>query len=102
MAIRTREELLNSLNTRFAGDNSDEVLGLIEDVTDTITDLETRVAGDGIDWHQRYMENDNQWRQRYRDRFMLAAPPESEPPADDIPEPPKVKTFEELFETVSR
>lgn len=98
MAVRTREEILNTLNTRFAGDNSDEVLGLIEDVTDTFKDLETRAAGDGIDWHQRYTENDNQWRQRYRDRFMKPAPEPNEPE----PEPERVKTFEELFTTANR
>ena len=97
MAIRTREEILSSLNTRFGDDTSDEVLGIIEDVTDTFNDLETRAKGDGTDWKKKYEDNDKEWRQKYKDRFMNGDGniPDDEPPEPN--EPPKVKTFEELF-----
>lgn len=96
MAVRTREEILASLNAKFGDDNSDEVLGIIEDVTDTMSDLETRARGDGTDWKKKYEDNDKEWRTKYRERFMSGTDdiPDDEPPE---PDKPKVKTFEELF-----
>lgn len=92
MAIRTREEILSSLNERFNGDTSDEVLTLIEDVTDTLSDYESR---SGEDWKQKYEQNDAQWRQRYKDRFMGKEVNDDD--NDDDNEPPKKLTFDDLF-----
>lgn len=67
MAIRTRDELFNAIKSRIGDDVSDEALALMEDVTDTLNDYETRV---GEDWKSKYEENDNAWRTRYAQRFM--------------------------------
>lgn len=66
--VRTQEELLASIR-RILGDNtSDEALALIEDTTDTMSDLVGRIENAG-DWQKRYEDNDADWRKRYRDRF---------------------------------
>lgn len=94
MAIRTRDELLEMLRVRIGDDTSDEAIALIEDVNDTFTDLETRAAGDGENWRERYEENDRAWRQKYRDRFFGV---EVEETKDEEEEETKVKTYDDLF-----
>ena len=93
MAIKTREELLESINTIIGENTSDEALAIIEDVQDTFSDYDTRLS-DTTDWKAKYEENDNAWRTKYRDRFFNS--PGSDPEADPEPEPIK-KTFEDLF-----
>lgn len=68
MAIRTRDELLNSVRGLLGDRTDDEALAALEDFTDTVGDYERRVAESG-DWKRKYDENDAAWRQRYRDRF---------------------------------
>ena len=41
MAIRTKEELINNIKTLIGENDSDEALGLLEDVSDTFADFET-------------------------------------------------------------
>lgn len=77
MAIRSREELLTTINERFAGDTSDEVLALIEDVTDTLTDYDRRI-GDSTDWESKYNQLDSEWRERYKARFFDSGKPSGE------------------------
>jgi hypothetical protein len=42
MAIKAKDDLLNSLNEMFKDNTSDETLSLIEDITDTFNDYETK------------------------------------------------------------
>ena len=93
--IRSREELLNSVRSAFADDTSDETLALIEDITDTVTDLETKANGDGVNWKQRYEENDATWRKKYRDRFFSGT--DDDPDPNPKPESSKPRKFEDLF-----
>lgn len=95
MAVRTREELMEAIRGRVG--DSDEDLAFIEDVTDTLSDLETR-ATDQTDWQARYEENDREWRERYRARFFNEEPPEPDP-AEPDPEDHKTPTsYVELFD----
>lgn len=95
--IRTREELLNQIRDLIGESTEDSALALLEDVTDTVTDLETRAA-DNTDWQSRYNELDSEWRARYRARFF-----DGEPSGDDPAAPPQEETiitsFEDLFKT---
>ena len=51
-----------------------------------------------IDLEQEKADLDSSWRQKYRDRFFTAAPPEDEIPPD--PREAGLKTkFEELFKS---
>ena len=97
MAVRTREEILESIRTRVGEATDDDTIAFIEDVTDTFTDLETRANGDGTDWEKKYKENDESWRKKYTERFF-SKDPEPEPKPDPEPEP--IKTFEDLFKEV--
>ena len=67
MAIRDKESLLKAIRERIGDDVDDGSLGLIEDLSDTIDNYENNR---GEDWRKKYEENDQMWRQRYRDRFF--------------------------------
>lgn len=93
--IKTKDEILNAVKTLLGeADSTDEALALFEDIADTLDG-----QGDGEDWKTKYEENDNQWRQKYRDRFFSKDDEpkrEEEPSTDDSSEEPQ--TFDELFE----
>lgn len=95
MSVLSREEMMNRIRERMGEDTSDETLAFIEDVSDTLADLDRR-ATDTTNWEQKYKENDDAWRQRYRDRFYSSEPvPE---PENLEPETPQGKiTYESLF-----
>lgn len=96
MAVRTREEILESIRARVGEQTDDETIAFLEDVTDTLTDFETRANGDGEDWEQRYKDNDAEWRKKYTERFFSGEPKVKKlEPNDD--EDTKPKTFEDLF-----
>ena len=95
MAVKTREEILESVRARVGEQTDDETIAFIEDISDTLTDLETKAKGDGTDWKA----NDAEWRKKYTERFYSSEPqPEPEPPKPDDMQKPK--TFAELFTTV--
>lgn len=99
MAVRTMEELLSAISARLGEDMSDEALGLLEDVTDTFTDYETRASGES-GWKEKYEQNDREWRERYRNRFMSGTT-ETVLEVEDVKEEVdnEMTTFEELFTT---
>lgn len=70
MAVLTKDEFFKHVNEMVGSDTSDTALSFLEDMTDTYNDLESKSQGDGIDWEQRYRENDQQWSERYRHRFF--------------------------------
>lgn len=96
MAVRTREEILESIRARVGEQTDDETIAFLEDVTDTLTDFETRANGDGEDWKQRYKDNDAEWRKKYTERFF-SGEPQVATPVPNGDEGTKPKTFEDLF-----
>lgn len=97
MAVKNINEILASIQTRFGEQTDDESIAFLEDITDTLNDLETRAQGDGTDWRAKYEQNDADWRKRYTERFYSNEPetPPETPPEDDK----KPKTFADLFTT---
>ena len=97
MAIKTRDEIIEAVRKRIGEDTSDEAISLLEDVTDTFADYETKVA-DKTDWKTKYDEMDASWRKKYMDRFSGKAgekvKEEQEEQTKDDSEP---RTFDELF-----
>ncbi len=94
MAVQNKETLLEKLKAQIGEDTSDEAIALIEDVSDTIDDMNSRLTESG-DWKTKFEENDAEWRKRYKDRFYSGEPnpePGTEPEPDDKP-----KTFSDLF-----
>ena len=97
--VRSKEQLIEEIRAVVGDDTSDNVIALIENVSDTMTELET---SDGEEWKQKYEENDKMWREKYISRFTegtaepsAEAEPTTEPTAD---EEEKEKTFDDLFE----
>lgn len=88
MAVRTRDELLESIRNIVPDVTSDSAITLIEDVTDTFADRD-------VDWKARYETNDKEWRERYTSRFFEEKKDEDVPPDEDEE---IEKTIDELFE----
>ena len=95
MAVRTREELMELIKTRIGDDNSDESISFLEDVTDTLYDLEHNSTGDSAEWKTKFEENDAMWRKKYTDRFFNSSKKIEEEEEEEEEENPK--TFEDLF-----
>lgn len=97
MAVKTREEILEAIKSKIGEDTSDDSISLLEDITDTIDDYETRVA-DKTDWKNKYDELDATWRRKYIERFSGKSGEgiknEQEEQIKDDDEP---RTFDELF-----
>jgi len=93
--IRSKDELITMLSQKIGEDNSDESISLLEDISDTLDDYATKTA-DTTNWKQKYEDNDKEWRDRYKERFMSGSPEEIDDKIDDEPEERKY-TFDELF-----
>ena len=94
MAIKTRDELMQTANGLFGENSDDNVLEFIGDLSDTLAS----VADSAQRISQLEEENrqiDNNWRKKYRERFFA---PVGDDDRDDDPNPPALKTkYEELF-----
>lgn len=98
MAIISKDELMNRLNTFLGEDTTDETLSFIEDVTDTIEDYESKSS---TDWEKRYNDLDSEWRKKYRERFFRKVKEDDEVIEDvveDEEEKEEPKTYDDLFE----
>ena len=98
--IKSKEELIEEIRAVVGDDTSDNVITLIENVSDTMTELET---SDGEEWKQKFEENDKMWREKYISRFTEGATEPTAEPTEPTTEPKeddeeKEKTFEDLFE----
>lgn len=96
--IKTREELITSLQSILGETPDDTGIELLENVSDTLSDYETRINENG-DWKNKYEENDKNWRQKYTDRFLNNEPAEDtekrEQEEYNIP-----TSFDDLFKEV--
>lgn len=102
MAVKTREEILESFKTRLGENPDDETISFLEDVTDTLNDFEKRANGDGTDWKSKYEENDANWRKKYTERFFSDEPdpdPDPKPKPEDKPDDTP-RTFSDLFKEI--
>lgn len=97
MAVKTIDEIMEAIRKRIGEDTSDEAISLLEDVTDTLEDYETRVA-DKTDWKTKYDEMDASWRKKYMDRFSGKTGEEvKEEQEEQIKDDSEPRTFDELF-----
>ena len=92
MAVKTVDEIMAKVREIIGEDDSDEAIGFIEDISDTLESF-----SNAEDWKTKYEENDKKWREKYRDRFFTS---KEEVEEDDIEEPEEKqqKKFEDLFE----
>lgn len=97
MAIKSRDEILSQIKTKFADQTDDDMISFLEDVSDTLDDLESK-ASDTTNWEKKYQDNDAEWRRKYTERFY--SPKEKDEQEDDVTDvPDKPKTFADLFKT---
>jgi sortase (surface protein transpeptidase) len=68
MAVLKKEEYLETVKKLVGEDASDETLAVIQNLTDTYNDMETRTGTEN--WKQKYEENDKEWRKKYKDAFF--------------------------------
>lgn len=95
--IKTKDELFEAIKNKFAEDDSEETISLIEDITDTVNDYNSRLSSE-TDWKTKYETNDAEWRKKYKERFFNSAGNnEDDVPTDDVPEQNKKLRFEDLF-----
>lgn len=96
MAVKSKEELLESIKGLLADDTSDESIALLEDITDSFDAQKTET--DAENWKKKYEDNDREWRQKYRDRFFSTGSEDVQQPKELQPEPDNSpKRFEDLF-----
>lgn len=97
MAVKTREDILTAIKAKLGEQTDDDTIALLEDVTDTFTDLEEKAKGDGTDWKKKYEETDEAWRKKYTERFYSPEPKPNEPKPNQETE--EIKNFSDLFKT---
>lgn len=97
--IKTKDELLAAVSDLLEDLTSDSAIEFLEDLQDTMTDLEEKATvDDGEDWEAKYQELDREWRERYSARFSNKEESDALPdPEPEIIEDGEPKTFEELF-----
>lgn len=90
MSVKTKAELIEAVNSIIGESTDDNTLQLLDDLSDTIDSMQ---KNENEDWHQKYIENDNAWRKRYKDRFSGATDTDdNEEDEDDTP-----LTYDKLF-----
>lgn len=90
MAVKSKEELIESLKAVLGEEADDNSLTLLEDVADTFD-------ANQLDWKQKYDDLDRDWRKRYRDRFFEDTDDSDEFSKEE--EPKKKLTYADLFST---
>lgn len=96
MAVRTRDELMAAIKNIIGDSSDDNSIGFMEDISDTLNDFDTRLH-DSTDWKQKYEDNDKEWRNRYKERFLNPDDNQEEDDFQDDADEPKFKRFEDLF-----
>lgn len=97
MAVKTREEILESLRGRFGEEPTDDDIAMLEDITDTFTDFEEK-TNDATNWKNKYEENDKAWKKKYSDRFFSKDGGQNNTLYEPVePDDEPVKSFNDLF-----
>lgn len=96
--VKSKDDILSTISAVLGENNSEDAITLLEDITDTLDDYETRTK-DSTAWKQKYEENDKAWRQKYKDRFFEK---ESEDESINTYDDEEKLTYESLFVTETR
>lgn len=90
MAVLGREDFLSRIKQLVGENTDDETLALVQDMTETYDNL------NGEDWHTKYVDNDKEWRTRYRDAFLNGTPQSIQQDEPEEPDSSQI-TFDDLF-----
>lgn len=94
MAVRSLEELMNAARAIVGESTEPSTLSLFEDITDTYTDLNTRlsttedVTAIRADYEKQLKDLDTSWSERYRDRFFNGGAEVDPAPTGQVAPPP--------------
>ena len=95
MAIKSLDDILNSIKEQIGDEQTDEAIELLEDITDTFNEV---TKNNNEDWKKKYEDNDANWRKKYRDRFFSKTDEfEDEETEETYGEDRKILKYEELF-----
>lgn len=97
MSVLTSDEFKSTVEKIVGDDLSDEKLKIMEDLTDTYNDLQTKITEQG-DYKTKYEENDKAWREKYASRFMEGGTNVEQTNEPQIPEK-KCYKYDDLFKT---
>ena len=102
MAVLTREQFMEKLNTLTDGKTDDETLTMIQDFTDTFKSLEEKEDVEAVrrDYEEKLKSLDDTWRNKYRDAFFNGAEEKKDEvieEKEDEEEKEEPHTYEELF-----
>lgn len=98
MAVVGKADLLATLQSILGERDDTEAIGFIENLTDTVTDYESKTA-DQTDWRTKFEENDKEWKRKYKERFFSSEAEEIiEEQKEDVIDDGKEITFDDLFQ----
>ena len=100
--VKTKEEILEAIKGKIGEDTSDETITLLEDISDTLNDYDTKTK-DSTEWKTKYEENDKAWREKYTNRFFNNEGDDGGDKGDKVPDEllgDTPTTYESLFEEV--
>lgn len=101
MAVLTREQFMERLNTLTDGRTDDDTLAMIQDFSDTFKSLEEKEDVEAIrgDYEAKLKSLDDTWRIKYRDAFFNGAEEKKDviEEKEDDEEKEEPHTYEELF-----
>lgn len=102
MAVLTREQFMEKLNTLTDGKTDDDTLTMIQDFSDTFKSLEGKEDVEAVreDYEEKLKSLDDTWRNKYRDAFFNGAEENKDEvieEKEDEEEKEEPHTYEELF-----
>lgn len=99
MAVLTREQFMEKLNTLTDGKTDDDTLTMIQDFSDTFKSLEEKEDVEAVrgDYEEKLKVLDETWRNKYRDAFFNGTEEKKEEIEEEEEEKEEPHTYEELF-----
>lgn len=99
MAVLTREQFMEKLNTLTDGKADDDTLTIIQDFSDTFKSLEEKEDVEAVrgEYEEKLKSLDETWRNKYRDAFFNGPEEKKDEEEEEEEEKEEPHTYEELF-----
>lgn len=99
MAVLTREQFMEKLNTLTDGKTDDDTLTMIQDFSDTFKSIEEKEDVEAVrgEYEEKLKTLDDTWRNKYRDAFFNGAEEKKDEEEEEEEEKEEPHTYEELF-----
>lgn len=99
MAVLTREQFMERLNTLTEGKTDDDTLTMIQDFSDTFKSLEEKEDVEAVrgDYEKKLKTLDDTWRNKYRDAFFNGTEEKKEEIEEEEEEKEEPHNYEDLF-----